>query len=137
MNQKVRRWFILHPSSLLSMPDPAASPPATAARGRARWWEQLPFDRVGLVAGPLLLAGWVGLTDHGPLTPEAHRLAGILPQAGVWCPPGPPPTPATALLAVALAVAGGAVPADDGGRAGLRAVLAPFADPSVFFLLGG
>src|SRR5262245_22828217 len=108
------------------MPDPTPAP-----------WYRPPLDRVGLVLGPLLLIGWRVWGDHGALTPEAHRLAGILLFTIVWWVTEPIPIPATGLFAVALCVILGAVPADEQTRQGTRAVLAPFADPSVFFLLGG
>jgi sodium-dependent dicarboxylate transporter 2/3/5 len=97
----------------------------------------LPFDRVGLVLGPLLLVGWLTLTDRGGLTPEAHTLAGILLLTLVWWLTEPIPIPATGLLAVALCVILGAVPAAERAGGGIRPVLAPFGDPSVFFLMGG
>src|SRR5206468_1894356 len=100
-----------------------------------------PFSLVpipySLILGPLLLVGWLFLTDPGPLRPEAHKLAGILLLTLVWWLTEPIPIPATALLAVALSYMLGAVPAAERGREGLRTVLAPFADPSVFFLMGG
>jgi solute carrier family 13 (sodium-dependent dicarboxylate transporter), member 2/3/5 len=111
------------------MTAPAQSPPVS--------WYRPPLDQVGLVLGPLLLAGWLIWGDRGSLTAEAHRLAGILLFTIVWWVTEPIPIPATGLLAVALAVILGAVPADEQARQGTRAVLAPFADPSVFFLLGG
>src|SRR5688572_10154009 len=108
------------------MPDPPSAP-----------WYRPPLDRVGLVLGPLLMIGWIAFKDPGGLNPEAHRLAGILLFTIVWWVTEPIPIPATGLLAVALCVILGAVPADERTGAGTRAVLAPFADPSVFFLLGG
>jgi sodium-dependent dicarboxylate transporter 2/3/5 len=96
------------------------------------------FDRIGLCLGPLVLAGWIFLVDRGPLTPEAHRLAGIMLLTVIWWVTEPIPIAATGLLAVVLCVVLGAVPADAKGRfEATRTVLAPFADPSVFFLLGG
>lgn len=92
---------------------------------------------VGLIVGPLLLVGWLTLTDRGPLTPEAHRLAGVLLLTLVWWATEPIPVSVTGLLAVALSVVLGAVPADERSSQGIKAVFAPFADPAVFFLLGG
>jgi sodium-dependent dicarboxylate transporter 2/3/5 len=119
------------------MPGTSASPPAAEARGKTRWWQALPLDRVGLVLGPLLMVGWLVLTDRGGLTAEAHTLAGILLLTLVWWLTEPIPIPATGLLAVALCVVLGAVPAAERAREGIRSALAPFADPTVFFLMGG
>jgi sodium-dependent dicarboxylate transporter 2/3/5 len=83
------------------------------------------------------LVAWLAWGDRGPLSPEAHRLAGVLILTIVWWVTEPIPIPATGLLAVALCVILGAVPPDERAREGTRAVLAPFGDPSVFFLLGG
>jgi solute carrier family 13 (sodium-dependent dicarboxylate transporter), member 2/3/5 len=110
--------------------------PDSAEPSSARWFRP-PLDQIGLVLGPLLLVAWLAWGDRGPLTPEAHRLAGILLLTIVWWVTEPIPIPATGLLAVALCVILGAVPPDERAREGTRAVLAPFADPSVFFLLGG
>src|SRR5437764_8743169 len=107
------------------MPDPA---PAAVAR--------FSFDRAGLVLGPVLAAAWFALADPSP-NREAYRLGGILVLTLVWWVTEPIPIPATGLLAVVLCVILGAVPPDERGREGVRAVLAPFADPSVFFLMGG
>src|SRR5262249_8795663 len=87
--------------------------------------------------GPLLAAGWFALADPAALSPEAYRLAGILLLTLVWWVTEPIPIPATGLLAVVLCVILGAVPADERGREGVRAVLAPFADPSVSSLVAG
>lgn len=95
-----------------------------------------PLGRVGFVLGPALMLGWFAFGDPAGLRPEAFRLAGILLLTLVWWVTEPVPLPATGLLAVVLCVVLGAIPAD-AGRDGLRAVLGPFADPSVFFLLGG
>jgi sodium-dependent dicarboxylate transporter 2/3/5 len=94
------------------------------------------IDRVGLVLGPLALLTWL-LTPQGSLTPEAHRLAGIMLFTIIWWVTEPIPIAATGLAAVVLCVFLQAVPAEDGRLEAARTVLAPFADPSVFFLLGG
>src|SRR5437588_9999221 len=122
---------------LRTMPGTAVSPPVAEARGKTRWWQALPLDRAGLILGPLLMLGWLTLTDRGGLTPEAHTLAGILLLTLVWWLTEPIPIPATGLLAVALCVVLGAVPAAERASEGIRPALAPFADPSVFFLMGG
>ena len=117
------------------MTDPHA-PPSTVAEARAEdsAWRGLPFDRIGLVLGPLVLTGWLMFVPRGSLTPEAHRLAGVMLLTILWWLTEPIPIPATGLLAVALCVFLGAVP--DGAEPAQTA-LAPFANPSAFFLLGG
>src|SRR5262245_48883386 len=95
------------------------------------------LSRIGLILGPLLLAGWL-LTDPGPLSPQAHRLAGIMLLTVLWWVTEPIPNPATGLLAVVLCLLLGVVPDDGKGAAGPAAtVLAAFAEPTVFFMLGG
>jgi len=96
---------------------------------------RLPFDRIGLFLGPVVLAVW--LLVHSGLHPEAHRLLGILWLTIIWWVTEPIPIAATGLFAVSLCVILGAVPADAEGNPQTKAFLAPFADPSVFFLLGG
>src|SRR5438128_12058225 len=91
---------------------------------------------IPLLVGPIALVGWLFLVDVG-LPPEAHRLAGILLLTLIWWVAEPIPIPATGLLGVALCVILGATPPAERGRDGLRLVFAPFADPSVFFLMGG
>jgi solute carrier family 13 (sodium-dependent dicarboxylate transporter), member 2/3/5 len=118
------------------MPDPA-TPPAPADHRPAPRWVWFTPAHVGFVLGPILLVGWMVFTEPGVLRPEAHTLAGILLLTLVWWLTEPIPLAATGLLAVALCIILGAVPAAERGRDGVRAVLAPFADPSVFFLMGG
>jgi solute carrier family 13 (sodium-dependent dicarboxylate transporter), member 2/3/5 len=115
------------------MSDSATSPPAPETRETAPWRSALALDRVGLFLGPALLVGWLAFIDRSSLSPEAHRLAGILLLTLVWWVTEPIPIPATSLLAVALCVVLRAVPEGEE----VRSVLAPFADPSVFFLMGG
>src|SRR5262245_2324979 len=95
-----------------------------------------PIDRIGLVLGPVVLTIWL-LTPRGPLTPEAHRLAGIMLLTIIWWVTEPIPIAVTGLVAVVLCVFLQAVPVESGSLQAARTVLAPFADPSVFFLLGG
>jgi sodium-dependent dicarboxylate transporter 2/3/5 len=95
-----------------------------------------PFDRLGFVLGPIMLVGWL-MTEPGSLTPEAHRLAGIMLLTMLWWITEPIPTFATGLLAVGLCVVLQAVPADKGRLDAMRTALAPLADPAVFFLMGG
>lgn len=111
--------------------------PASTDLAMSPGWLRLPFDRIGFVLGPVLLVGWLTLTDRGSLTPEAHRLAGIMLLTIVWWITEPIPIFATGLLAVALCVVLRAVPSDKGNAEALRAALAPLADPAVFFLMGG
>jgi sodium-dependent dicarboxylate transporter 2/3/5 len=94
------------------------------------------LDRVGLVLGPAAMAAWFLFADPATLPPEAYRLAGVLLLTLVWWVTEPIPIPATGLLAVVLCVLLDAVPAKEREN-GLRTVLGPFADPTVFFLLGG
>src|SRR5438552_1764033 len=91
---------------------------------------------IPLLVGPVVLVGWLFLVDVG-LPPEAHRLAGILLMTLIWWVAEPMPIAATGLLGVALCVILDALPPAERGRDGLRLVFAPFADPSVFFLMGG
>lgn len=103
------------------------------------------ISRIGLFLGPAVLVAWLWLARdwtaaaHYPLSDEAHRLAGIMMITVIWWLTEPIPIPATALLAVVLAVVLGAVPRDPAATSfqAARVALAPFADPTVFFLLGG
>ena len=97
----------------------------------------LPVDLIGFVLGPLVLVSWLTLVDPAQLnlTPEAHRLAGIMLLTILWWLTEPIPIPGTALLAVCLTVFLGAVPAGKDPPA--KVALAPFADPSAYFLIGG
>lgn len=116
-------------------PVPASS---TAPPGAEPALLALPWDRIGLLLGPLALAAWVLFVDRGGLTPEAHRLAGVMLLTVIWWVTEPIPIPATALAALALCVIIGAVPGDERGHADVaRTVLAPLAAPAVFFLMGG
>jgi di/tricarboxylate transporter len=92
-------------------------------------WLRLPIDRIGLLLGPAVLLAWLLLVPAGPLRPEAHRLAGIMLLTVIWWVTEPILIPATGLLAVMLCVLFGVGSAD--------AVLLPFADKSVFFMIGG
>jgi sodium-dependent dicarboxylate transporter 2/3/5 len=98
---------------------------------------RLGLDRVGFALGPALMLAWFALAGGAGLRPEAYRLAGVLILTVVWWVTEPVPLAATGLLAAVLCVALGAVPAEERAREGVRAVLAPFADPTVFFLMGG
>jgi sodium-dependent dicarboxylate transporter 2/3/5 len=91
-----------------------------------------------LVLGLLIVACGVALTLVYPTIPPADRLGWVLVFTILWWLTEPIPIAATGLLSVVLAVGLGAVPAAEGSRGSIaKTVLAPFADPSVFFLLGG
>jgi len=113
-------------------PSAAPSPPAEPA---GFGW---PLDRIGLVLGPAVMVGWIMWVDPGSLSPEAHRLAGIMLLTIIWWLTEPIPIPATALAAVVLCIFLQVVPAPATGELDTaREVLAPFALPTVFFLFGG
>jgi len=97
---------------------------------------RFPIDRIGLILGPALLIGWLYWAPANLATPEAHRLAGILLLTITWWLTEPIPIAATGLVAVALTVFLGAVPVAEGEKA-VKVALAPFGDPTVFFLMGG
>jgi sodium-dependent dicarboxylate transporter 2/3/5 len=102
-------------------------------------WLRFPWDRVGLVLGPAAMVAWL-VFGSADISPEAHRLSGVLLLVIVWWLTEPIPIPATGLLGVALAVVIGAIPTPDtaGGRMEpVRIALAPFGNPTLFFLLGG
>ncbi len=100
----------------------------------------LPLDLLGFLIGPIVLAAWINsdprdLSDLGVMQ---HRLAGVMLLTVIWWLTEPIPIPATGLLAVGLAVILGVVPPVTAGpRESFKAVLAPFADPAMFFLMGG
>ena len=103
-------------------------------------WLRLPWDRLGLVLGPVAMIAWLMFGEAGDISPEAHRLGGVLLLVIIWWLTEPIPIPATGLLGVALAVVVGAVPIPAGDSARLEPVkiaLAPFGNPTLFFLLGG
>src|SRR5262249_48609885 len=101
-------------------------------------WLRLPWDRLGLVLGPAAMLAWFFYGPHESVTPEAHRLCGVLLLTVIWWLPESIPIPATGLLAVVLAVVVGAVPNDGTGKLEpARIALAPFGNPTLFFLLGG
>jgi sodium-dependent dicarboxylate transporter 2/3/5 len=96
-----------------------------------------------VLSGPLFLVIWFCVVP--PIsTPPAHALLGVLIFTLFWWLTEPIPIPITGLLGVVLAVMLGATPAprtEPDGRARWtrldQEVLAPFADPSLIFLLGG
>jgi sodium-dependent dicarboxylate transporter 2/3/5 len=99
------------------------------------------LDTIGLVAGPLVLAFWL-LDEDAALSAQQvmqHRLGGVMLLTIIWWLTEPIPIPVTGILAVVLAVVLGVVPqdAEQSRSDAFQAVLAPFAAPPVFFLLGG
>jgi sodium-dependent dicarboxylate transporter 2/3/5 len=101
----------------------------------------VPLDLLGFILGPLVLAVWLSfspsdISDAGIIQ---HRLAGVMLFTIIWWLTEPIPIPATGLLAVGLAVILGAIPraVDESNSQALKNTLAPFADPAVFFLMGG
>ncbi len=99
-------------------------------------WLRVPWDRIGLVLGPAVLAAWLAWGPREGLTGEAQRLSGVLLLTIIWWLTEPIPIPITGLLAVVLAVVLGAVPTD-GGKSPATVALAPFGNPTLYFLLGG
>jgi sodium-dependent dicarboxylate transporter 2/3/5 len=98
----------------------------------------LPWDRLGLVLGPAAMMAWLGFGPREGLTPEAHRLAGVLVLTIIWWVTEPVPIAVTGLAAVSLTVIIGAVPIGSGGAFDVaRVAFAQFGNPIVFFLLGG
>lgn len=90
----------------------------------------------GLIAGPAVMLVWL-VTSHvvtlNAWSPEANRLFAILLLTLIWWLTEPIPLAATGLLAVVLAVVLRVHP----GERPLEFILAQFAAPVVFFLLGG
>ena len=68
-----------------------------------------------------------------------YRLGGVMLLTIIWWLTEPIPIPVTGLLAVVLAVVLGVVPRNEGQNdvEAFKAVLAPFAEPAMFFLMGG
>lgn len=121
-------------ASNLSLPAVPAIASETSELG-----PRFPWDRVGLIAGPVAMIAWLALGGTPELSPEAHRLCGVLLLVIIWWLTEPVPIPVTGLLGVALAVMVGAVPRSETAPAmePVRLVLAPFGNPTLFFLLGG
>jgi len=101
-------------------------------------WLRFPWDRLGLILGPAAMLAWIWLGPSDALTPEAHRLAGVLLLTVIWWLTEPIPIPATGLCAVVLSVVIGAVPAESADKfEPAKVALAPFGNPTLYFLLGG
>jgi sodium-dependent dicarboxylate transporter 2/3/5 len=98
---------------------------------------RFPWDLWGLVLGPAVLVAWFVWGPREGLTPEAHRLAGVLLLTIIWWVTEPIPIAATALMAVILTVIVGAVPVEGGKFDQARIAFAQFGNPVLFFLLGG
>ena len=60
-------------------------------------WMRLPWDRLGLVLGPAAMLAWIFWGPARTLTPEAHRLCGVLLLTIIWWLTEPIPIPATGL----------------------------------------
>jgi sodium-dependent dicarboxylate transporter 2/3/5 len=123
------------------MVDRAADEPPTQEPRLSTRILGLPLDTIGLVAGPLTLIVWLFVEDPA-LSAEAvmrYRLGGVMLFTMLWWLTEPIPIPVTGLLAVALSVVLGIVPQEENQSTveAFKAVLAPFADPPVFFLMGG
>lgn len=86
--------------------------------------------------GPAVMLAWLAMPHHDALTPEAHRFAGVFLLTVIWWVTEPIPIAATGLLSVALAAMVGGVPASWPTEKIARNAFAPFASPSVFFLIG-
>lgn len=96
------------------------------------------IQRLGLLIGLMVLVGGWYWAHSLPTASAADRLAPVLIFTILWWLTEPIPIAATGLLSVVLAVAFDAVPLPEGGGGSVaKVVLSPFADPSVFFLLGG
>jgi sodium-dependent dicarboxylate transporter 2/3/5 len=99
------------------------------------------LDLAGLIAGPILLVAWLAFEDPQLALADAmrYRLGGVMVLTILWWLTEPIPIPVTGLLAIVMAVMLGVVPRDEGQTEveAFKAVLAPFAEPAVFFLMGG
>jgi solute carrier family 13 (sodium-dependent dicarboxylate transporter), member 2/3/5 len=101
----------------------------------------VPLDVVGFILGLAVLVAWLIIqpSDASDAGIIQHRLAAVMLFTIIWWLTEPIPIPATGLLAVGLAVIVGAIPRPDGqsNSQALKDTLTPFADPAVFFLMGG
>jgi sodium-dependent dicarboxylate transporter 2/3/5 len=95
------------------------------------------WDRLGLVLGPVVLVAWNVWGPRESLTPEAHRLAGVLLLTIIWWVTEPIPIAATAICAVVLTVILGAVPVKGDAFDHAKVAFEQFGNPVLFFLLGG
>jgi sodium-dependent dicarboxylate transporter 2/3/5 len=90
-------------------------------------WVEQRQRAVGLAAGPLL-SGVVWAAPFAGLSPEAHRLAGILTCVVVYWIAEPIPLPVTALLGTAACVLA--------GLGSAKGVFAAYAHPIIFLFIG-
>lgn len=97
---------------------------------------RLPMDRIGLVLGPVVMIAWILSPRSESLTPEAHRFAGVFLLTVIWWVTEPIPIAATGLLSVVLSALVGVLPSDWPADKVAKTLFAPFASPSVFFLIG-
>src|SRR5690349_17952939 len=97
---------------------------------------RMPVDRIGLVLGPAVMFAWLLSPKAESLTPEAHRFAGVFLLTVIWWVTEPIPIAATGLLSVVLSALVGVLPAGWAPERISRTLFAPFASPSVFFLIG-
>src|SRR5258708_29656022 len=82
------------------------------------------------------MLAWFAFGPRASLSPEAHRLCGVLLLTIIWWLTEPIPIPATGLCAIVLAVLVGAVPGD-GTNPPVKVALEAFGNPTLYFLLGG
>ena len=82
------------------------------------------------------MIAWICSPKPLSLTPEAHRFAGVFLLTVIWWVTEPIPIAATGLLSVVLAAFVGVFPHDFPVEQIPRVLFAPFASPSVFFLIG-
>jgi sodium-dependent dicarboxylate transporter 2/3/5 len=94
------------------------------------------LDRIGLFLGPAVMIGWMLSPKPDALTPEAHRFAGVFFLTIIWWITEPIPIAATGLLSVVLSALVGVLPATWEPSKVASTLFAPFASPSVFFLIG-
>lgn len=82
------------------------------------------------------MIAWLLQPRPESLTPEAHRFAGVFMLTVIWWVTEPIPIAATGLLSVVLSALVGVFPADWPTDRIAKTLFAPFASPSVFFLIG-
>src|SRR5688572_9976047 len=106
-------------------------PPAPAVPHEALSPAEERFERwrkvAGFVLAPIAFA-WILLLDFPTLSPQAHRLAGVMAAVVILWITEALPLPVTALAAASVCVLLRVAPAGD--------VFAPFADPLIFLFIG-
>src|SRR4051812_29626490 len=98
------------------MSAPQSSPPNHNPIDEVGAEGSLRLARAGLFLGPLVLLFWLLCAPTYSLTPEAHRLAGIMLLTILWWITEPIPIAATGLAAVVLCAMLGAVPPNEKGQ---------------------